>query len=48
MAIQYNEELKVAEVITAACKGCGVCANVCPSDAITMVPEGCELPEVNK
>lgn len=28
------------------CKGCGVCANECPSDAITMVPEGCELPEV--
>ena len=25
------------------CKGCGMCANECPSDAITMVPEGCEL-----
>jgi pyruvate ferredoxin oxidoreductase delta subunit len=28
------------------CKGCGVCARQCPSDAIAMVPEGCELPEV--
>ncbi len=22
------------------CKGCGICANVCPHDAITMVEEG--------
>jgi pyruvate ferredoxin oxidoreductase delta subunit len=28
------------------CKGCGICATECPSDAIEMVPEGCELPEV--
>jgi pyruvate ferredoxin oxidoreductase delta subunit len=28
------------------CKGCGVCANECPVEALTMVPEGCELPEV--
>lgn len=28
------------------CKGCGVCAQVCPADAIQMVPEGCDLPEV--
>ncbi|MEA5075110.1 MAG: 4Fe-4S binding protein [Coriobacteriia bacterium] len=28
------------------CKGCGICAQVCPVDAIEMVPEGCELPEV--
>jgi pyruvate ferredoxin oxidoreductase delta subunit len=27
------------------CKGCGVCVNECPVDAITMVPEGCELTE---
>ena len=31
VAIQYNEELKVAEVITAACKGCGVCVAACGS-----------------
>jgi len=28
------------------CKGCGVCANECPVEALTMVPEGCEIPEV--
>ena len=28
------------------CKGCGVCAKECPAGAISMVPEGCELPEV--
>jgi heterodisulfide reductase subunit A len=31
-AIQYNEELKVAEVISAACKGCGVCVAACGSN----------------
>ena len=28
------------------CKGCGICAQVCPVKCIEMVPEGCELPEV--
>jgi pyruvate ferredoxin oxidoreductase delta subunit len=28
------------------CKGCGICAQVCPQDCIEMFPEGCELPEV--
>ena len=28
------------------CKGCGICAHECPSEAIEMVPEGCELPGV--
>jgi pyruvate ferredoxin oxidoreductase delta subunit len=34
---------KVTDFDLDHCKGCGVCANECPSDAITMVPEGCEL-----
>jgi pyruvate ferredoxin oxidoreductase delta subunit len=29
----------------AHCKGCGICAEECPTDCITMVPEGCELRE---
>jgi pyruvate ferredoxin oxidoreductase delta subunit len=28
------------------CKGCGICAKECAFDAIEMVPEGCDLPEV--
>jgi pyruvate ferredoxin oxidoreductase delta subunit len=28
------------------CKGCGVCAQVCPQKCIEMFPEGCDLPEV--
>ena len=27
-------KLKKAEVLTAACKGCGVCASYCPTRAI--------------
>jgi pyruvate ferredoxin oxidoreductase delta subunit len=38
---------KVVDFDLDHCKGCGVCANECPADAITMVPEGCELPEVS-
>jgi pyruvate ferredoxin oxidoreductase delta subunit len=34
---------KVTDFDLDHCKGCGVCANECPFDAITMVPEGCEL-----
>ncbi len=39
------EDEKVTAFDLDHCKGCGVCANECPADAITMVPEGCELPE---
>jgi pyruvate ferredoxin oxidoreductase delta subunit len=37
---------KVTDFNLNHCKGCGVCAKVCPAGAIEMVPEGCELPEV--
>jgi len=32
---QLTGRLKKAEVITAACKGCGVCVSYCPAKAIT-------------
>ncbi|MHB1340966.1 MAG: 4Fe-4S binding protein [Coriobacteriia bacterium] len=41
-----TENEKVTTFNLAHCKGCGVCANECPVEAITMVPEGCDLPEV--
>ncbi|MDI6843341.1 MAG: 4Fe-4S binding protein [Anaerosomatales bacterium] len=44
-AIRVQDE-KVTAFDLKHCKGCGVCANECPVDAITMVPEGCDLPEV--
>ncbi len=44
-AVVVQDE-KVTDFDLAHCKGCGVCANECPVEAITMVPEGCELPEV--
>lgn len=34
-AIEFNEEQKVSEVITALCQGCGSCVAACPSAAIT-------------
>lgn len=43
---------KVVGFDLAHCKGCGICANECPTNpkfgkkAIEMVPEGCELPGV--
>ena len=42
------EDEKVTTFDYDHCKGCGVCANECPFDAITMVPEGCELPGVSE
>ncbi len=44
-SIRVGDE-KVTTFDLEHCKGCGICANVCPVDAIEMVPEGCELPEV--
>lgn len=44
------EDEKVVGFDLDHCKGCGICADQCPtnpkfdSKAITMVPEGCELP----
>jgi heterodisulfide reductase subunit A len=34
-AIQYREEEKVSEVLTALCQGCGTCVAACPSAAIS-------------
>ena len=39
------EDEKVGAFNLEHCKGCGICAKVCPVDCITMVPEGCELRE---
>jgi len=35
-AITVDKELKITEVVEAACAGCGTCAAECPFDAITM------------
>ena len=43
-AVNVSDE-KVRDFNLAHCKGCGVCANECPVDAISMSPEGCELRE---
>jgi heterodisulfide reductase subunit A len=34
-AIEFHEDRKVSEVITALCQGCGACVATCPSEAIT-------------
>lgn len=34
-AITLNRELKLVEIVKAACGGCGTCAAECPSDALT-------------
>jgi len=36
-SINWDEETKKPSIRYAACKGCGVCANECPVDAIEMV-----------
>ena len=36
----YAEDEKMAGYDYAHCKGCGICAHVCPVDAIEMVLEG--------
>ena len=36
-AINWDEETKKPSIRYNACKGCGVCANECPTDAIEMV-----------
>lgn len=40
------EDEKVVAFDLEHCKGCGICAQICPVKCIDMVPEGCELPEV--
>ena len=40
------ENEKVTTFDLEHCKGCGICAQVCPVECIQMVPEGCEVPEV--
>ena len=34
-AIEFDEERKISEVMTALCQGCGTCVAACPSAAIT-------------
>jgi heterodisulfide reductase subunit A len=34
-AIEFHEDNKVSEVITALCQGCGACVAACPSEAIS-------------
>jgi pyruvate ferredoxin oxidoreductase delta subunit len=40
------EDEKVVGFDLEHCKGCGICAQICPVKCISMSPEGCELPEV--
>lgn len=30
------------------CKGCGICAAICPTDAIEMVPDDAEVPPMGR
>ena len=42
-AIRFRPELKKIEFDYNFCKGCGICANECPTKAITM-----KLPETQE
>jgi len=41
-AIKYDQEKNAMIFDYNFCKGCGICANECPADAIEMVLEGKE------
>jgi heterodisulfide reductase subunit A len=37
-AIVFDEEARAAVILKRACQDCGVCASICPAQAITMIP----------
>lgn len=41
MSIKADEYGKISEINLFFCKGCGICAEVCPVNAISMFPEAC-------